>query len=118
MNENPLFSWRPRRASAGLRRRLFRLAADVDVPTARWLWSCVAPTMACSLLALMALNREGEGLPSKLPIASILSSQNNAAFASGTAQTEQNHLATVTFGWTNDSVLRSSIRFTTTNLTN
>lgn len=118
MNENQLLSWRPRRPSAGLRRRVFRLANDVDLPTARWLWSCVAPTMACALLALMALNRDGNDMPSKMPIASILSSQNDAAFASGTAQTEQNHLATVTFGWTNDSVLRSSIRFTNSNLTN
>jgi len=75
--------------------------------------------MACALLTLMALNRESGGLPSKLPIALILSNQDNAAFATGGAQTRENHLAAVTFGWTNDSVFRSSIRFTpTTNLTN
>jgi hypothetical protein len=90
----------------------------VQLPTARWLWSCVAPTMACALLALMALDRDGSGLPARMSITTILSSQNNAAFASGMGQNEQNHLAAVTFGWTNDSILRSSIRFTTTNLTN
>ena len=118
MSENQLLSWRPRRPSAGLKRRLFGLVSDVDLPTARWLWSCVAPTMACALLALMALNRDGNDLPSKMPSALILSSQNNAALASGTAQTEQNHVAAITFGWTNGSVSRSSIRFTNTNLTN
>ena len=118
MNENQLISWRPRQPSAGLKRRVLRLASDVDVPTARWLWSCVAPTMACALLALMAFNRDANDLESKLPMTSVLSNQDNAAFASGTGQTEQNRLATVTFGWTNASVLRSSIHFTTTNLTN
>jgi len=111
-------SWRPRQPSAGLKRRLFGLDGDVELPTARWLWSCVAPTMACALLALMALNRDDNNLPSRLPAAVILTSQNNAFLASETAQTEQNHVAKVTFGWTNDSLLRSSVRFTTTNLTN
>jgi hypothetical protein len=74
--------------------------------------------MACVLLTLMALNRDGTGIAPKMSAALILSNQDNTAFASGTAQMEQNHLAGVTFGWTNDSVLRSSIRFTTTNLTN
>jgi len=114
-----MLSWQPRRPSAGLRRRILQLAGADEVPTARWLWSCVAPTMACALLTLMALDRDGSGLPSRLPIALILSSQNNAAFATGGTQTKENHLAAVTFGWTNHSVFQSSIRFTpTTNLTN
>lgn len=119
MNENQLRSWRPRQPSAGLKRRILRFAGEIDVPTARWLWSCVAPTMACALLAFMALDRDGSGLKSKPSMALILSTQDNAAFASGEVQTKENHLAAVTFGWTNDSVFRSSIRFTpTTNLTN
>ena len=78
----------------------------------------MAPTMACVLLTLMALNHGG-GLDVKIPMSVILSNQNNAAFASGGAQTGQNHLATVTFDSTNRSILGSSIRFTpTTNLTN
>jgi hypothetical protein len=118
MNENQLRSWRPRQPSAGLKRRIFGFARDLDVPTARWLWSCMAPTMACALLALMALDRDG-GLKAKTPMTLILSTQDNAAFASGGVQTKENHLAAVTFGWTNDSVFRSSIHFTpTTNLTN
>jgi hypothetical protein len=74
--------------------------------------------MACALLALMAINRDENDLPAKMPATLILGNQNDAAFAAGTAQTEQNHLAKVTFGWTNGSVLRSSVRFTSTNLTN
>lgn len=75
--------------------------------------------MACALLTLMAFNRDGSGLGSKMPMALILSNQNNAAFATGGVQTEQNHLATVSFDSTNRSDLGSIIRFTpTTNLTN
>ncbi len=118
MNETQLRSWRPRRPSAGLKRRILNFAGAADVPTARWLWSCVAPTMACALLTLMAFNHGG-GLGPKVPMALILSSQNNAAYATVGAQTEQNHLAAVTFGWTNGSVFKSIIRFTpATNLTN
>lgn len=119
MNENQLLFWKPRRPSAGLRGRILAVASGVEVPTARWLWSCVAPTMACALLTLMALNRDGNGLKSDIPVGSILDSQDNAAFAAGGVQSKENHLAAVTFGWTNGSVFRSSIRFTpTTNLTN
>lgn len=79
----------------------------------------MAPTMACVLLTLIAFNHEGSGFKSQVPIAVILSNQDNAAYATGGEHVGQNHLATVTFGWTNDSVFRSSIRFTpTTNLTN
>lgn len=119
MNENQLLSWQPRQPSAGLKERILALATDADVPSTRWLWSCMAPTMACVLLTLMALDHDGSGLKSGIPVASILSNQDNASFAAGGVQSKENHLAAVTFGWTNDSVFRSSIRFTpTTNLTN
>src|SRR5579863_2658329 len=75
MNENQLLAWRPRRPSAGLRRRFRQLVGNDEVPTARWLWSCVAPTMACALLTLMAFNSENAGLGSKLPMTLILSNQ-------------------------------------------
>jgi hypothetical protein len=119
LNEKQLRSWQPRRPSATLKRRLFGLAGDQELATARWLWSCLAPTMACALLALMALDREGIGLKPPTPIALIISSQNNAAFATGGAETKENHLAAITFDWTNDSIFRSSMRFTpSSNLTN
>ena len=112
MNENQLLVWRPRRPSARLKRRLLALTGEAPAPTARWLWSCVAPTMACAMLTLMAFNRDGAGLETKLPMNLILSNQNAVAFAAGDDQTGQNHLATVTFGWTNHSAFQSSIRFT------
>jgi hypothetical protein len=119
LDEHQLLSWRPRQPSAGLKRRLLRLAGADEVPTTRWLWSGVAPTMACALLTLMALNHDGSGLPSPLPVVLRLSNQDNAAFATGDAQTRENQLAAVTLDWTNGSVFKSSIRFTpTTNLTN
>jgi hypothetical protein len=119
MNENQLLAWRPRRPSAGLRRRFRQLVGNDEVPTARWLWSCVAPTMACALLTLMAFNSENAGLGSKLPMTLILSNQDSAAYAAGGEQTGQNHIALVTFDSTNRSVLGSSIGFTPiTNLTN
>jgi hypothetical protein len=116
---NLLRSWRPRRPSAGLRRRILNLAGEPVVPTTRWLWSGLAPTMACALLTMMAISHEGVGLGPQVPMAFILTNQSGAAYATSGAQTEQNHLATVTFDWTNRSVFRSSIRFTpTTNLSN
>ena len=119
MTETQLRSWRPRRPSAGLKRRILRFAGEADVPTARWLWSCVAPTMACTLLTLMAFNHDSGGLGQKPAMALILSSQNNAVYATGGAQTEQNHLAAVTFDWTNRSDFKSIMGFTpTTNLSN
>lgn len=117
MNEHQLLSWQPRRPSAALKRRLLGQAEPDLIPAARWLWSCLAPTMACALLTLIALNHDSAIKPMSMPL--ILSNQANAAFASGGAATAQNHLAAVTFDWTNRSVFQSSIRFTpSTNLTN
>jgi len=107
-----LLSWRPRHPSPALKRRIFQESGDLDLPTVRWLWGCFAPTMACALLALVALNREGAGLSPKVAVAQMLSNQSSAAFATGGGSAPENHLATVTFGWTNDSVFKSSIRFT------
>ena len=119
MNETQWRAWRPRPPSAGLKRRSLGSAGEADVPTVPWLWRCLAPTMACALLTLIVFHRDGDGLGQKPAMALILSSQNNVAYATGGAQTEQNHLAAVTFDWTNRSVFKSSIRFTpTTNFSN
>ncbi len=75
--------------------------------------------MACVLLTLMVWNHGGETLVTKEPISLILSNQSNVAYATGGAETAQNHLAALTFDSTNRSDLGSSIRFTpSTNLTN
>lgn len=120
MNENQLLSWRPRRPSAALRRRLLGLAGQEEEGlSGRWFWSCVAPTMACAVLTLVVLNHGAGGLDAKLPMSLILSNQSAAAFASAGNDTAQNHLAVVTFDSTNRSALGSSIRFTPkTNVTN
>jgi hypothetical protein len=119
MTENQLRSWRPRQPSARLRHRILELAGEPETPTARWLWSGLVPTMACVLLTFMAFNRDDSGLGPKLPLAFALTNQSDAAYATGGAQTPQNHLAAITFDWTNRSGFQSSIRFTpTTNLSN
>ena len=118
MNENQLRFWRPRRPSAGLKRRIFGLAED-DLPNARWLWNCLAPTMACVLLTLMAFSHEGNGLGEKFPVAMLLSNRDSVVYAAGAAETAQNHVAAVTFDSTNRSGIKSIVGFTpTTNFSN
>lgn len=111
MNENQLLSWRPRQPSGALRRRILQLTGEDELPTARWLWSGLAPTMVCVLLTVMAFSHDTAGLGAKTPIGLILSNQDNAAFAAGGGQTGQNHLATVSFYSTNHNDLGSSIPF-------
>jgi hypothetical protein len=116
--ETTLRSWRPRRPAAGLERRLFA-AAGTDLPTLRWLWAGLAPAMACVLLTLMVFNHENDELGTGPAITHIVTSQNRAASAADSTQTAQNHLAAVTFDWTNQSNFNSSIRFAPpTNLSN
>jgi len=87
------------------------------VPAARWLWRCLAPATA-AFLTLMAF-RHDDGLSQKMPPAVMLGNQDSTAFATGGAQIAQNHLATVTFDWTNPSVFKSIVRFTpSTNFSN
>lgn len=75
--------------------------------------------MACVLLTMIIFNHDGGGFGRPMPIPFVLTNQNSAAYAAGNAATEQNHLAAVTFDWTNRSGFQSSIRFTpTTNLSN
>ena len=75
--------------------------------------------MACALLTLVAFNHGGDGLSPKPMMALVLSNQSYADYASGGEQTAQNHLAGVTFDWTNHSSFKSIIGFTpTTNFSN
>ena len=112
--ETQLRSWRPRRPSAGLKRRIF--AAQPGTPaSAVWLgW--MAPATVCALLTLLVFN-SGTGLPvgsgsHGTMMAMILSNQNYAAYTPDDPQNVQNRLATVTFDWTNTGISTSSIRFT------
>jgi hypothetical protein len=111
-------SWSPRQPAAALKAKIFHVA-EPATPHLRWFWGALAPTMACALLTLMAFNRSGDGFDAKPIMAMVLSNQSYAAYASGGAQTAQNHLAAVTFDSTNRSSFRSIIGFTpTTNFSN
>jgi hypothetical protein len=117
--ETTLRSWRPRPPTAGLESRLFASQTGAELPTLRWLWAGLAPAMACVLLTLMVLNREDNELGIQPAMTHILGCQNSAAHATDETQTAQNHLAAVTFDWTNQSNFNSSIRFAPpTNLSN
>lgn len=118
MDETQLSSWRPRRPSAGLKRRIFGFSRGSSA-AAKWLVGTLAPTTACLALTLLMLN-SGNGIIRPKPLATfVLGNQGAAAYASEDAQVAQNHLAGVTFEWTNHTGLQSSIRFApTTNLSN
>jgi hypothetical protein len=112
--ETQLRSWQPRRPSAGLKRRIF--SAQPGTPTTAALLGWLAPVTACALLTLLVFN-SGNSLPAAsgshgMTVAMMLSNQNYAAYASDDSQNVQNHLATVTFDWTNHGISTSSIRFT------
>ena len=121
MTEAQLRSWRPRRPAAGLKEKILNLAAATPgtTPAAAWWWRALAPAMACLLFTLMAFNHEGGGLGAQPMMGLVLSNQSYAAYASGASQPAQNHLAGVTFDWTNHSEIKSIIGFKpTTNFIN
>jgi hypothetical protein len=117
--ELQLNSWLPRRPSAGLKRRIFAGAVESSTLAARWFWGTLTPTMACLLLTLMMLN-SGNGVIRQKPVSTMVLSNQTYAFCDGDSpQITQNHLASVTFDWTNHSVFNSSMGFTpTTNSSN
>ena len=79
----------------------------------------MVPTMACALLMLMAFSHDGVAPGRPMPGVLRLSNQGYADYVTGDAQTAQNHVASVTFDWTNHTVFNSSMGFTpTTNLSN
>jgi len=108
--ENRLPSWRPRRPSAKLERRLFGPPLRL-LPKTAWLLGSLAPAAACLLLTLSMFN------PAPAPgslrheplIAMVLSNQNYAAYASDNFRGAQNNLASVTFDWTNHAVSPSNM---------
>ena len=112
--ETQLRSWRPRRPSAGLKRRI--LSARPGTPATAAFLGWLAPVTACALLTLLVFN-SNNGLPA-LPnshgtiFAMILSNQNYAAYAPDGPQNVQNRLSSVTFDWTNPGASTPNIRFT------
>ena len=108
--ENRLRSWRPRRPSATLRWRLF-LAPAASLPRVLKFAGWLTPATACLLVAILSLNSEnaGRGLPS-LSLASIMSNQNYAVYATS-RQSQQNNLSVFISDWTNRSGSASIISF-------
>ena len=103
--ENQLGSWKPRRPSAKIKRRLFPVphARPELVRMLNWL----APATVCMLVAVAAFRQEN-GLPAQPPrhdpaVAMMLSNQSSVPFlADGPSQIEHNVLP-ATFESTNRS---------------
>lgn len=96
--ETQLGSWKPRRPSAKVRRRLFptRAVRHEFARMLRWF----APVAACGLLAVTVFHQEGGfrgGAPDLRPVALIASNQ-----AAATYEPEVNRLPVI-FEWTNRS---------------
>lgn len=124
MNETQLRGWRPRQPSAGLKGRIFR-AAEAAATVPRWNWHHFAPAMACAMFAVMVFHfNGGSALRDSQPAIYVdFTGGSNAATFSDRAQEQENHLAGVTFDWTNHSGFQSSMRSRTgfgpsTNLSN
>jgi hypothetical protein len=119
MNETQLSGWRPRRPSRALKGRIFPAGQTADGRA--WNWNCAAPAMVCVLFAMLMFHFNSGGvLPGPKPVLAPVSSNNSSAASfSDSAQEAQNHVATVTFDWTNHTGFKSSIGFTpTTNFSN
>jgi hypothetical protein len=108
--ENQLLSLRPRRPSPGLKRKLFA-APSVATRRVAWVLGSLAPATACALLTLAVFNpgNYGDSSHPAPMMAMILSNQSSAAYASGNGGQSQNSLFSVTFDWTNQGVLTSSM---------
>ncbi|MFZ0825961.1 MAG: hypothetical protein WAO02_00925 [Verrucomicrobiia bacterium] len=112
--EDQLNSWKPRRPSDRIKRRLFpeAQARPELVRVMNWL----APATVCMLLALAAVRQEN-GFSVASPrqdhmVAMILSNSSAIAYLpGGSSQIEQNVLP-ATLGWTNHTRSISTVGFT------
>lgn len=98
--EKQLRSWRPRRPSARLKRRLFGPSL---APGAAWFAGSLAPAAACALLTLCVFNsRSGGSVGASGGGLTIASNWSGAAsvYMDGFAS-KQNHWSLVTSDWTN-----------------
>jgi hypothetical protein len=110
--ENQLRSWRPRRPSAGLERKLF--AAPMRLaPKLAWAFGSLAPVAACVLLALSNFNSgsviQGNPAGGETLDALISSNQSCADNPPGGIRGQENKLSSVTFDWTNHGNFTSSM---------
>jgi hypothetical protein len=103
--ETQLRSWRPRRPSARLKRRLFGMSL---APGAAWIVGSLAPAAACVLLTLGIFNSHN-GLTYPPMREMVTTDWSNAAFVVDSFADKQNHWNSVTFDSTNRSGFGSSI---------
>jgi hypothetical protein len=114
--ENTLRSWRPRRPAAGPKRRIFETATEPALPAIRWLWGSLAPAAACAFMALTTMHRDtGSLLAAGRDTNLFIGGQQLIISHPKTGQSAQNHLAGVTFDWTNRSLFKSSMAFALSN---
>lgn len=116
MTENTLHSWHPRQPAANLKLRIFNAETEPTLPPIRWLWGSLAPAVACALVVLTGMHRENEGLLAARPATNQPAcAQPIVIFHPNAGQSAQNHLAAVTFEWTNRSFFQSSMAFALSN---
>jgi hypothetical protein len=108
--ETQLRSWRPRRPSAGLERRIFGGPARFFSKTA-WFLGSLAPAAACALMTFSIFNHENSGgsLRQVSMIATLSGNQGDAESELTGVRKGENNWSAVTFDWTNRSGFTSSI---------
>jgi hypothetical protein len=106
--EAQLRSWRPRRPSARLKRRLFGTSL---APGAAWIVGSLAPAAACVMLTLGFFNSHSglSGLSYPHAQEMVATDWSNAATVVDSFADKQNHWASVTFDSTNRSGFGFSI---------
>lgn len=108
MDENQLHGWRPRQVSAGVKCRIFR--APIAPVLMAMNFTRLAPATACLVFGLMVLHFNVGSWRESRPVMTMNSATgSNAVAFSDRAQERENHLATVTFDWTNKGIIQSSI---------
>jgi hypothetical protein len=92
-----------------LRRKLF--GAGEQTPLLVWDFSRLAPAAVCLLFAMLTLHFGGAGnfRESGRAVYANFSGGSNTVVFSDQDQERENHLANVTFDWTNKGVFQSSI---------
>jgi len=82
-----------------------------QTPLLVWDFSRLAPAAVCLLFAMLTLHFGGAGnwRESGHDVYANFSGGSNTIVFSDHAQEQENHLATVTFDWTNKGVFQSSI---------
>jgi hypothetical protein len=102
--ETQLHSWKPRRPSARLRRRLFGLSF---APGTAWIVGSLVPAAACAMLTLSFFGSHS-GVSYVTDHELVASNWSEAAFVTDGFADKQNHLASITFDSTNRSGLGST----------